>query len=133
MENDKTRPTSDIKDKSVRRYKVLKRPSTDTDNPMVKVLESMVSGLEGSLGKRTYLCGNPDCGTLIIFHTREPRPIVCHRCGSEIDWEGEYITTIRICPKCNKEYDTTANYCPFHTPPVSLIEKELEKHGSSFL
>ena len=100
---------------------------------MVKVLESIVSGLEGSLGKRTYLCGNPDCGTLIIFHTNEPRPIVCHRCGSEIDWEGEYITTIRICPKCNKEYDTTANYCPFHSPPVSLIEKELEKHGSSFL
>jgi DNA-directed RNA polymerase subunit RPC12/RpoP len=133
MENDKTEPTSDIKDKSVGRYKVLKRPSTDTDNPMVKVLESMVSGLEGSLGKRTYLCGNPDCGTLIIFHTKETRPIVCHRCGSEIDWEGEYITTIRICPKCNKEYDTTANYCPFHTPPVSLIEKELEKHGSSFL
>jgi DNA-directed RNA polymerase subunit RPC12/RpoP len=133
MENDKTKPTSDIKDKSVSRYKVLKRPSTDTDNPMAKVLESIVSGLEGSLGKRTYLCGNPDCGTLIIFHTKEPRPIVCHRCGSEIDWEGEYITTIRICPKCNKEYDTTANYCPYHTPPVSLIEKELEKHGSSFL
>ena len=133
MENDKTKPTSDIKDKSVRRYKVLKRLPTDTDNPMVKVLESIVSGLEGSLGKRTYLCGNPDCGTLIIFHTNEPRPIVCHRCGSEIDWEGEYITTIRICPKCNKEYDTTANYCPFHTPPVSLIEKELEKHGISFL
>ena len=84
MENDKTKPTSDIKDKSVRRYKVLKRPSTDSDNPMVKVRESMVSGLEGSLGKRTYLCGNPDCGTLIIFHTREPRPIVCHRCGSRL-------------------------------------------------
>ncbi len=80
----------------------------------------MVSGLEGSLG-------NPDCGTLIIFHTNEPRPIVCHRCGSEIDWEEEYITTIRICPKSNKEYDTTANYCPFHSPPISLIEKEIEK------
>jgi hypothetical protein len=133
MDNDKTKPTSDIKDASVKRFKVLKRPTTDTDNPMVKVLESIVSGLEGSMGKRSYLCGNPDCGTLIIFHTNEPRPIVCHRCGSELDWEGEYITTIRICPKCNKEYDTTANYCPFHSPPVLLIEKELEKHGSSFL
>jgi predicted amidophosphoribosyltransferase len=91
------------------------------------MLDSIVNGLEGSLGKRTYLCGNPDCGTLIIFHTKEPRPIVCLRCGSEIDWEGEYITTIRICPKCNKEYDVTANYCPFHSPPVSLIEKEIEK------
>ena len=127
MENDKSKPTSDIKDKSVRRYKVLKRPSTDTDNPMVKVLESMVSGLEGSLGKRSYLCGNPDCGTLIIFHNNEPRPIVCHRCGSEIDWEGEYITRIKVCPKCNKEYDTSANYCAFHIPPFILIEREVEK------
>jgi endogenous inhibitor of DNA gyrase (YacG/DUF329 family) len=133
MDNDKTKPTSDIKDASVKRFKVLKRPTTDTENPMVKVLESIVSGLEGSMGKRSYLCGNPECGTLIMFHTNEPRPIVCHRCGSELDWEGEYITTIRSCPKCNKEYDTTANYCPFHSPPVSLIEKELEKHGSSFL
>jgi hypothetical protein len=133
MDNDKTKPTSDIKDASVKRFKVLKRPTTDTDNPMVKVLESIVSGLEGSMGKRSYLCGNPECGTLIIFHTNEPRPIVCHRCGSELDWEGEYITKIRLCPKCHKEYDTTANYCPFHSPPVSLIEKELEKHGSSFL
>ena len=74
MENDKTKPTSDIEDKSVRRYKVLKRPSTDTDNPVVKVLESIVSGLEGSLGKRTYLCGNPDCGTLIIFKLGNPDP-----------------------------------------------------------
>ena len=94
---------------------------------------TVVSGLEGSLGKRTYLCGNPDCGTLIIFHNNEPRPIVCHRCGAEIDWEGEFITTIRLCPKCNKEYDVSANYCPFHSPPVSLVEKGLEKHGSSFL
>ena len=115
------------------RYKVTKRPTAITDNPMVKVLDSIVSGLEGSLGKRTYLCGNPDCGTLIIFHNNDPRPIVCHRCGAEIDWEGEFITMIRLCPKCNKEYGVTANYCPFHSPPVSLVEKELEKHGSSFL
>jgi hypothetical protein len=42
MDNDKTKPTSDIKDASVKRFKVLKRPTTDTDNPMVKVLESIV-------------------------------------------------------------------------------------------
>ena len=35
------------------RYKVTKRPAAITDNPMVKVLDSIVSGLEGSLGKRT--------------------------------------------------------------------------------
>jgi predicted RNA-binding Zn-ribbon protein involved in translation (DUF1610 family) len=67
------------------RYKVTKQPAAITDNPMVKVLDSIVSGLEWSLGKRTYLCGNPDCGTLIIFHSNESRPIVCHRCGFEID------------------------------------------------
>ncbi|MDQ5868629.1 MAG: hypothetical protein M3530_02750 [Thermoproteota archaeon] len=63
----------------------------------------------------------------IIFHKNEERPLVCHKCGSEIDWEGEYISRIKVCPKCNKEYDTNANYCPFHSPPVSLLEKEVEK------
>ncbi len=70
------------------------------------MLDPVVKALEGSLGKRTYLCGNPDCGTLIIFHTSGARPVICHRCGAEIDWEGEYVTRIKICPKCNNEYDT---------------------------
>ena len=39
----------------------------------------------------------------------------------------------QVYPKCNKEYDVTANYCPFHSPPVSLVEKELEKDEISFL
>lgn len=115
------------KELSESRYKPIKRPAPETDNALVKILDSIISGLEQSVGKRTYLCGNPDCGTLIIFHSNESRPIVCHRCGSEIDWEGEYLTRIRICPKCEKEYDTISNYCSFHFPPVSLIEKEIEK------
>lgn len=124
MENSNSKPDdAKIKDE-LGRYKPIKRPSADIDNPLVN---SIVNGLEQSLGKRTYLCGNPDCGTLIIFHKNEQRPLVCHRCGSEIDWEGEYISRIKVCPKCNKEYDTNANYCPFHSPPVSLIEKEVEK------
>ena len=109
------------------RYKVTKRPAAITDNPMVKVLDSIVSGLEGSLGKRTYLCGNPDCGTLIVFHSNEPRPVVCHRCGVEIDWEGEYLMRIKICPKCNKEYESNSNFCSLHLPALALIEKEVEK------
>jgi hypothetical protein len=117
----------DVEDVSAGRYKPIKRPSAETDNSLIKMLDSIVKGLEGSLGKRTYLCGNPDCGTLIIFHTSETRPVICHRCGAEIDWEGEYITRISVCPKCNKEYDANANYCQFHSPPVSLIQKELEK------
>ena len=127
MENSNSKPDdAKIKD-GLGRYKPIKRHSADIDNPLVKMLDSIVNGLEQSLGKRTYLCGNPDCGTLIIFHKNEQRPLVCHRCGSEIDWEGEYISRIKVCPKCNKEYDTNANYCPFHSPPVSLIEKEVEK------
>jgi len=131
MDDVKPNSAPDMKDGSVRRYKALKRPSSDTDNPVVKALEVIVSRFEQSLGKRTYLCGNPECGTLIIFHNNDPRPVICYRCGTEIGWEGEYITRIRVCPKCNKEYDTTANYCSFHSPSVSLIEKEREKHGNS--
>src|SRR6476620_5922460 len=121
MENVKPKSSSDIKDASVRRFKPLKRHPAETDNTMIKVLDSIVSGLEGSLGKRTYICGNPDCGSLITFHSNEPRHIVCHRYEVDIDLKGEYITTIRACPKCNKEFDITANYCPFHSPAVSLI------------
>ncbi len=118
---------TNVKDGQSRRYKPMKKQSTETDNSFLKMLESIVNGLEGSFGKRTYICGNPDCGTVIIFHTNEPLPVVCHRCGSEIDWEGEYVSRIRICPKCNKEYDINRNFCPFHSPAVSLIEKEVEK------
>jgi hypothetical protein len=117
----------DVEHRPSMKYKPAKRPSAVADNSLIKMWDSIVKGLEGTLGKRTYLCGNPDCGTLIIFHTSEARPVVCHRCGAEIDWEGEYFTTVSVCPKCNKEYDTNANFCQFHSPPVSLIHKELEK------
>ena len=49
MINNNSKSDTDIKDASVRRYKALRRPSAETDNPMVKVLDSIVSGLEGSL------------------------------------------------------------------------------------
>jgi len=103
------------KDSKLPSFKPTKRVSPETDNHLIKVLDAMVNGLEQSLGKRTYLCGNPDCGTLIIFHSNEPRPRVCIRCGSEINWEGEYITRIKVCPKCNKEYDTSALLCISHS------------------
>ena len=127
MRNDNIKRNDKIRDSSSPRIKPLKRPSAEADNPLVKMLDSIVSGLEHSTGKRTYLCGNPDCGTLIIFHSNEPRPVICTRCGIEIDWEGEYISRIKVCPKCNKEYDITANYCQFHSPAISLMEKVIEK------
>ena len=128
MNDNNLKPSNDaIKDSALPNFKPTKRASPETDNHLIKMLDAMVNGLEQSLGKRTYLCGNPDCGTLIIFHSNESRPIVCIRCGSEIDWEGKYITRIKVCPKCNKEYDTNANYCAFHIPPFILIEREVEK------
>jgi hypothetical protein len=45
MDIDKTKPTSDVKDDSVRQFKAVKRLPTDTVNPVVKVLESIVSAL----------------------------------------------------------------------------------------
>lgn len=124
MNNNNSKPADDtIKDSALPKFKPTKKSSHDTDDHLTNLLE----GLEHSLGKHTYLCGNPDCGALIIFHSNEVRPIVCSRCGSEIDWEGKYINRIKVCPKCNKEYDINANYCSFHTPPISLIESEVEK------
>jgi hypothetical protein len=124
MNNNNLEPNSDTsKGPGLPRFKPSKRSSSDTDSYLSKMLE----GLEHSLGKHTYLCGNPTCGALIIFHSNEVRPIICIRCGNGIDWEGKYITRIKVCPKCNKEYDTSANYCGFHTPPISLIEREVEK------
>jgi len=96
------------------------------------MLDPVVKALEGSLGKRTYLCGNPDCGTLIIFHTSGARPVICHRCGAEIDWEGEYVTRIKICPKCNNEYDTNPNYCQFHSPPHITGRERIRKIASNY-
>jgi hypothetical protein len=90
-------------------------------------IDSLIIASEGYLGKRVYICGNPNCGTLIIFHKDANRPILCKQSGEEIDWEGEYVRRIKICPKCNEEYEVNANYCSFHSPKVALQEKEIEK------
>jgi predicted RNA-binding Zn-ribbon protein involved in translation (DUF1610 family) len=128
MNDNNLKPKSDAsKDPALLKFKPTKRTSAETDNHLIKTLDSVVSGLEHSFGKRTYLCGNPDCGALIIVHSNESRPIVCIRCGSDIDWEGKYINRIKVCPTCNKEYDINSNYCAFHTPHISLIEREVEK------
>jgi hypothetical protein len=127
VNNDNSKRNDEIKGSPLPKFKPIKRPFDETHNPLVKMLDTIVSGLEQTLGRHTYLCGNPDCGTLIIFHSNDPRPVVCLRCGSEVDWEGEYISRIKVCPKCNMEYDSTANYCQSHLPPISLMEKVIEK------
>ena len=105
---------------------VLNQPSSHPLKPRTLWLK-MLDAIVNALGKHTYLCDNPNYGSLIIYHKNESRPQVCIRCGSKIDWEGKYITRIKACPKCNKEYDSNANYCAFHIPPITLIEKEIEK------
>jgi hypothetical protein len=127
VNNDNSKRNDEIKGSPLPKFKPIKRPFDETHNPLVKMLDTIVSGLEQTLGRHTYLCGNPECGTLIIFHSNDPRPVVCLRCGSEVDWEGEYISRIKVCPKCNMEYDSTANYCQSHLPPISLMEKVIEK------
>jgi hypothetical protein len=112
-----------IKDSGLPSFKPTKQSSSEAENPVIKMLDAFVS----ALGKHTYLCGNPNCGALIIYHRNESRPQVCIRCGSKIDWEGEYITRIKACPQCNRDYDCSANYCAYHIPPITLIEKEIEK------
>ena len=124
MNDNNLKPSTDeSKDPALPKFKPTKKSSHDTDDHLTNTLE----WLQHSLGKNTFLCGNPDCGALIIFHSNEKRPIVCIRCGSGINWEEKYITKIKVCPKCNKEYDTNANYCAFHTPLISLIVREVEK------
>ncbi|HEY7109291.1 MAG TPA: hypothetical protein VH415_07690 [Nitrososphaeraceae archaeon] len=123
--NDKNLKASDeaVKDSGLPSFKPTKKSSPEAENSLIKMLDAFVN----ALGRHTYLCGNPNCGALIIYHKNESRPQVCIRCGSKIDWEGEYTTRIKVCPTCNREYDTSANYCAFHLPPIALIDKEKEK------
>jgi len=47
MDSNNSKSDPNIKDASVARYKAVKRPSAETDNPFFKMLDSIVSGLEG--------------------------------------------------------------------------------------
>ena len=70
MNNNNLKPTDyTLKDSSLPRFKPTRRSSPETENSLFKMLDSVVNALEQSLGKRTYLCGNPDCGALKIFHS----------------------------------------------------------------
>jgi hypothetical protein len=98
------------------RYKPVK-PS----DSMVKMLRSVVTALQ-SMSEYAIVCDNSDCGELITFYGNEARPIVCGRCGRDIKWERHPMTVGR-CSVCNTEYNINTYYCPFHFPPVLLIEK----------
>jgi len=76
-------------------------------------------------GYVTYSCGNPKCGGTFTLTSRAKRPLICRKCGEEIDWKDIATKIIRICPKCNTEYSLDDNYCPYHVPKVALVEKEI--------
>ena len=73
----------------------------------------------------TYSCGNPECSGTFTLTSRTKRPLVCPKCGEEIDWVGIATRKIKICPECNREYRLDDNYCPYHLPKVALVEKEI--------
>jgi hypothetical protein len=83
--NDNNLRASDeaIKDSGLSSFKPTKKSSPESENSLIKMLDAIVN----ALGKHRYLCGNPNCGALIIYHKNESRPQICIRCGSKIDWE----------------------------------------------
>lgn len=72
----------------------------------------------------TYKCGNPNCRAVITHSLRSKRPLVCSECGEEIDWGGNALKKVKICPQCNQHFSLNKNYCPYHVPKVALVEKE---------
>ena len=99
------------------------RPIKPSDS-MIKMLRSIVTSLQ-SMTENARMCDNPECGELITFYANEPRPIICARCGRDIQWESHPMS-VGSCPVCSTEYDINTYYCPLHYPPVLLIEKNIK-------
>lgn len=73
-----------------------------------------------------YSCGNPLCNqTFEPFTSHSDRPLVCPRCGEEVDWTGIGTRKAKVCPRCKHEYSLNDKYCPYHLPRVALEEKEI--------
>jgi len=73
-----------------------------------------------------YSCGNPQCNKPFEpLKSNTQRPLVCPRCGEEVDWTGIATRKIKTCPQCKREYSLSDNYCPNHIPRVALVEKEI--------
>jgi len=110
-----------------KKFKPIKKFNQKSNKSSLIVLEKIIDFSEFFMGKKTYFCGNPDCGVLIQFQKKSTRPVVCQMCGEGIDWEGEFIRRIKLCPKCNEEYYGNVKFCSFHYPREELIEKEIPK------
>jgi hypothetical protein len=57
--------------------------------------------------------GNPNCGTLIIFH----KDAKGQSRGEEIDWEGEYIMLLWI----RLDYITNSSFFRYASPRINCL------------
>lgn len=69
-----------------------------------------------------YGCGKPECTGAFALISKTERPLVCPKCGSEIDWTGIATKKVKRCPTCGKMGGQLDSYCKFHVPSVALKE-----------
>lgn len=72
----------------------------------------------------TYFCGKSGCDGSFNLVSKVNRPLVCPRCGSEIDWTGIATKKVKRCPDCQSVGSNYDTYCKFHFPAVSLQEMD---------
>jgi len=71
-----------------------------------------------------YSCGNPKCNGTFTITSMDSRPLVCQKCGAEIDWTGIATKKVKRCPKCKRVGNFDDVYCAHHMPAVALEEVE---------
>lgn len=72
-----------------------------------------------------FSCGNPKCGGSFALVSGAKRPLVCPKCGQEIDWTGIATRKVKRCPECKRLGKSDDIYCSYHVPPVALREEEV--------
>jgi hypothetical protein len=72
----------------------------------------------------TYSCGKRGCTGTFSTMSKSERPLVCPKCGSEIDWIGIATKKVKRCPVCHKAGSDLDIYCKYHVPGVPLKEYE---------
>jgi len=85
---------------------------------LVDLTDNYLSGFT-----REYIyCGN--CGERLLIETNDRLPLVCRKCGEEIDWtEDPQKLGIKVCPQCNKQYEMEDYFCTDHVPKVALEKR----------
>ena len=98
-------------------------PAKDDVTRNLMILNSTLSIISG---QRLFYCGG--CQEEIIVDKKDTKPVICKKCGEEIDWIDVYTKIIKVCPECDKKFDSSDNFCPFHLPKVELVEKRIENN-----